>query len=172
MIPHEELNDQSSLQDLETARNEWIEQARDNGFLTLCFLLATTLGTADTERIQVTRKDSTTMHTFTLMGDIEVTVFSTTGQWILEIKAFEENHSVLVGKGKWPLYNELYCNVTLSTNPNKEFEDYEFIVPGAWQELINFMYDAIHEAVSNVTDNRDEKRKNELLEQLLIGKEV
>ena len=169
---HNVLTNEATLQELEQARKDWMQEAKESGFLTLCYLLATKMGRLSTERIEGTRRNSTVMYSFVLPNTVEVTVFSSGGNWLPDQKEYEKNDTVLVGKGRWPKYEELYCNMTLSNNDNKQDCLHEFFVPGKWQDQINNLYDLVHKVVSKENDTPDKKRKQELLEQLLIGKEV
>ena len=170
MIPHEELNDQSSLQALETAREEWIELALDGGFVELCSNLAILLGEF-AYRIEGPRKEATDMHVWA-NSKVEVAVIVSTGNYIERLRDYEIKHVVLAGRGTWPQYDELYCNVVLSNDDRRELEPYEIFIPGKWQDEIEMLRPAIETTVDHSNSKKDGIRKTELIEQLLIGKEV
>lgn len=169
---HDELTKDTTLPQLERARDEWIKEAVDNGFIDLCGNLAVYFGKLEAHRIQGARRHSCVMYSINLPGGLEVVAFLSGGPWLWQLEQYEQIRTVLAGRGAWPDYKELYCNVTQSNDPDRTPKDYEVFVPGEWQEKIEAMRGKVDGFMESTDKAVDDKRRKVLLDQLLIGKEV
>jgi len=170
---HAKLTKDATLENLEKARRVWIDEALKSGFVELAIDTVMQLGSDETFLIVGPRQASS--HLFTLNMDDELqlsVVYSFPGIYLPEKDERLLECTLSAGIGHWPKFEPIYCAVTTANDGPGELRDYEVFIPGQWQQSVYELEGQVKELVKKEEAEKNEHRRMELINRLLIGKSI